>query len=50
MANQERTRRTRGDAIARLRRRLQNVPEGNPATEGLIDILKGVLDLLADEL
>lgn len=46
----QRAKRSRGDRIARLRRRLQQVPEGNPATEGLLDIIKGMLDLLEDEL
>ncbi len=35
--------------VERLRRRLDNVPDSDPATEGLIDVVKGILDLLEDK-
>ena len=42
--------RSKAATIERLRRRLQELPEGDPVAEGILDVIKGILDLLADEL
>ena len=36
------------DRVRRLQRRLSEVPEGDPATEALLDVVKGIVDILEE--
>lgn len=50
MANLEQRARTKGERIRRLRKRLDDVQNGTVEGAQLISVIKGLLDLLEDEL